>query len=190
MLVLACVGLPWTWCMSLTLINGHIYLLVSVHLSSKCEWVLCTSLCGETIISHPDTVARGRESTSTLVTLLGFLIPSAFRQAFPGPGGWCGPTTEVIAFPLSHLSRELIENPVMGLQDADNNKIIMILLAIWPQCWFLFPEKHCHVNRKTHQSQKSHQSQANWLEFTHSIADETGFRCWGAVSPGKIQLAP
>lgn len=128
---------------------------------------------GDYNLTHWIQMHKEGKTPFMLVTSLSFLIFSAFKQAFPKPGGWCGPTTEVIAFPLSHLSNELIENQVRDLQNQDNNKIIMILLAIWPQCWFLLPEKHCHVNRKTHQSQKSHKSQANWLPCTHSIAGET-----------------
>lgn len=116
-------------------------------------------------------------------------FPGHTNRHFQKPGGARCPLTEMIAFPLSHLSNELIENQVMDLQNQDNNKIIMILLAIWPQCRLPLPEKHCHINRKTHQSQRSHESQANWLTFIHSIAGETEFHCLGAVSPRKMQLA-
>lgn len=110
------------------------------------------------------------------------------NRHFQKPGGLCCSTPEVIAFPLPYLSNVLIENQVMDLRNQDNNKIIMILLAIWPQCRFLLPEKHCHRNTKTHQSQISHKNQANQLEFTHRISGETEVHCWGAASVRKIQL--
>lgn len=115
-----------------------------------------------------------------LVTTLNFLISRASAKAFPRARWLVLPTAEVIASPLSHLSNVLIENQVMDLQNQDNNKIIMILLAVWPQCWCLLPEKPCHGKRKTHQSQKSLKRQGNRLKFTHSFADETRFRNFAA----------
>lgn len=160
--------------------NRHVYLSERVCIYPPDVHGSYTSLFPRGLESHArDRDAQGRAAASTPVTPRSFLISRASRRAFPKPGGSCCPAAEMIAFPLSHLSNELIENQVTDLQNQDNNKIIMILLAIWPQRWFLLPEKHCHVNKKTHQSQQLHKSQANWLKFTRSIAGETAFHGWG-----------
>lgn len=58
---------------------------------------------------------------------LRFLTSSAWERALPAAGWLALPRTEATAFPLNHLNNKPIENQVTGLQNQDNNKIIMIL---------------------------------------------------------------
>lgn len=143
---------------------------------------------GDYNLTHCIQMLKEGKPTFMLVTALNFLISSVSEQAFPEARWLVLSHNRRDCFPLSHLSNVLIENQVMDLQIQDNNTIIMILLAIWPHCRFLLPERHCHGNRKTHQSQRSHKSQANQLKFTHNFADEAELHCWTVVFLRKTKL--